>query len=69
MNPAEFTHSEDAAALRQMEAIPGFPQMVKKILAVGIEPMVYGINMASSIRLSEKQLPKLPPICEKEPTF
>lgn len=69
MNPTEFTHPEDAAALRQMEAIPGFPQMVKKVLAVGIEPMVYGINMASSIRLSEKQLPKiylhLPPICEK----
>ena len=77
MNPSEFIHPEDAAALRQMEAIPGFPQMVKKILSIGLEQMMYGINMASSIRLSEKQLPKiyrhLPPICDKlgipEPEF
>ena len=77
MKPTDFIHPEDEAALRQMEAIPGFPQMVKKILAIGIEQMSYGINMASSIRLSEKQLPELyhhlPPICEKmgipEPEF
>ena len=77
MKAPDFTHPEDAAALRQMEAIPGFQQLVKKILAVGIEQMSYGINMASSIRLSEKQLPDLyhhlPPICEKmdipEPEF
>lgn len=77
MNPSDFIHPEDAAALRQMEAIPGFPQLVKKILAVGMEEMCYGINMASTIRLSEKQLPKLyrhlPPICRKlgipEPEF
>ena len=77
MKPSDFIHPEDEAALRQMEAIPGFPQLVKKILAVGIEQMVYGVNMASSIRLSEKQLPDiyrhLPPMCEKlgipEPEF
>jgi len=77
MSPADFIHPEDAAALRQMEALPGFPQLVKKILALGIEQMQYGVNMASSIRLSEKQLPNvyrhLPPICEKlgipEPEF
>jgi len=77
MSSAEFIHPEDAAALRQMEAIPGFPQLVKKILALGIEQMQYGINMASSIRLSEKQLPELyrhlPPICARlgipEPEF
>ena len=77
MSPSDFIHPEDAAALRQMEAIPGFPQFVKKILALGIEPMAYGINMASSVRLSKKQLPDLychlPPICERlgipEPEF
>ena len=77
MSPVDFIHPEDAAALRQMEALPGFPQLVKKILALGIEQMQYGVNMASSIRLSEKQLPNvyrhLPPICEKlgipEPEF
>lgn len=77
MRSIDFIHPEDDAALRQMEAIPGFPQMVKKILAIGIEQMSYGLNMASAIRLSEKQLPELyhhlPPICEKmgipEPEF
>ncbi|MDE6125502.1 MAG: M48 family metallopeptidase, partial [Muribaculaceae bacterium] len=45
--------------------------------ALGFEKLQYGINMASSIRLSEKQLPDLyrhlPPICKKlgiaEPEF
>lgn len=77
MNYSDFVHPEDAAALRQMEAIPGFPQMVKKIMEVGIEQMLYGVNMASSIRLSEEQLPSLynhlPPICRQlgiaEPEF
>lgn len=74
---SEFIHPEDAAALRQMENIPGFPTLVKKILSLGYEQLQYGVNMASNIRLSETQLPKiyhhLPPICEKlgieEPEF
>lgn len=74
---SEFIHPEDAAALRQLENIPGFPALVKKILALGLEQMQYGVNMASAIRLSPTQLPELynhlPPICEKlgiaEPEF
>ena len=77
MKPSDFIHPEDAAALRQMESIPGFSALVKKVLAIGIETLQYGVNMASSIRLSEKQLPHiyrhLPPICERmgipEPEF
>lgn len=74
---SEFIHPEDAAALRQLESIPGFPAFVKKILSLGLEQMQYGVNMASAIRLSPTQLPEiynhLPPICEKlgidEPEF
>ena len=77
MKPSDFIHPEDAAALRQMEGIPGFATLVKKILAVGIENLQYGVNMASTIRLSERQLPKiyrhLPPNCQRlgipEPEF
>lgn len=77
MKPSDFIHPEDAAALRQMESIPGFAALVKKILSIGLESLQYGVNMASSIRLSEKQLPELyhhlPPICQKlgipEPEF
>lgn len=77
MKPSDFIHPEDAAALRQMESIPGFASLVKKVLAIGIENLQYGVNMASSIRLSERQLPHiyrhLPPICQRmgipEPEF
>lgn len=73
----DFIHPEDEAALRQMESIPGFPTLVKKVLAVGFEELEYGLNMATAIRLSPTQLPKiynhLPPICERlgipEPEF
>ena len=77
MNPSEFIHPEDAAALRQLEAMPGFTAVMKKFMSVGYETMQYGLNMAKSIRLSETQLPELyrhlPPICNKleieEPEF
>jgi len=77
IRPAEFIHPEDAAALRQLESIPGFPALVKKFYALGFEQLQYGMNMASSIRLSPRQLPHLyghlPPICRKfgidEPEF
>ena len=77
IKPAEFIHPEDAAALRQLESIPGFPTLVRKILSLGFEQLMYGMNMASAIRLSPTQLPDLynhlPPICEKlgieEPEF
>jgi len=77
IKPAEFIHPEDAAALRQLESIPGFPALVKKVMALGFEQLQYGMNMATAIRLSPTQLPKLynhlPPICERlgiaEPEF
>lgn len=77
INPSDFIHPEDAAALEQLENIPGFSTLVKKVLALGLEKLQYGINMASAIRLSPTQLPelynRLPPICEKlgieEPEF
>lgn len=77
IRPVEFIHPHDAAALRQLEGIPGFGALVKKIMQLGLEQMRYGVNMASNIRLSPTQLPKLynrlPRICQKlgieEPEF
>lgn len=77
ITPSEFIHPHDAAALRQLENIPGFPALVKKVMQIGLEQMRYGVNMASNIRLSPTQLPHLynhlPPICERlgivEPEF
>lgn len=69
VSPNEFIHPEDKIALENMEAIPGFSSLVKKFLEVGLETLYYGTNMASNIRLSATQLPRiynhLPPICEK----
>lgn len=68
MKPTDFIHPEDAAAIRQLENIPGFSTLLKKFYAIGLEKLQYGINMASNIRLSESQLPEiykhLPPICD-----
>lgn len=77
IRPEDYMHPEDAAALNELEGIPGFPTLVKKILSLGLEQLNYGINMASAIRLSSTQLPEiykhLPPICKKlgidEPEF
>lgn len=77
IKPSEFIHPEDAAALRQLESIPGFPAIAKKVLELGFEQLQYGLNMATAIRLSPTQLPKLynhlPPICKRlgiaEPEF
>lgn len=69
MSPSDFMHPEDAAALRQLESIPGFPSFIKSILSLGLETLQFGINTASAVRLSERQLPDLyrhlPPICQK----
>ncbi len=77
IRPVDYIHPEDEAALRNMEAIPGFSMAVKAFLKIGYEKMMHGTNMASSIRLSPTQLPDiyqyLPPICTKlsieEPEF
>lgn len=77
MKPSEFIHPEDAAALRQLESIPGFPTLVKKFYALGYEKLLHGMKMGSNIKLTEKQLPELyrllPPICRRlgiaEPDF
>ena len=73
----DFIHPADAKALNVLRNIPGFPALVKKVMELGLEQLKYGVNMASTIRLSPTQLPhlynRLPPICRKlgmkEPEF
>lgn len=77
IQPFDIMHPEDAEAMRQMKAIPGFEILTKKFLEIGAEQLQYGINVASNIKLSPSQLPeiynRLPPICKKlgieEPEF
>lgn len=64
-----FIHPEDEKALAAMKAVPGFDALVKKFMQVGYETLLHGVNMASKIRLSNSQLPKIynrvKRICEK----
>lgn len=58
IKPAEFVHPEDAAALRTLESIPGFPALVKKILSLGFEQLQYGLNMATVQGVTQEQMQK-----------
>lgn len=69
IKPAEFIHPEDASAMHNLNNIPGFVTLSKKVMEHGYENYRYGLHMASTIRLSTTQLPhlynKLPPLCRK----
>lgn len=77
MRYTEFIHPEDASALKTLQSIPVLSTVMKKVMDVGVEQLQTGLNMASKIKLSPSQLPKLyyvlPPICERleirEPDF
>ena len=55
----EFIHPEDEAARQQLEAIPGFPALVKAFMAIGIERMLHGVAMARKLHISPTQMPEL----------
>jgi Zn-dependent protease with chaperone function len=65
----DFVHPDDSAALRNMEAIPGFAVAMKTLLKYYHERLLHGMSLANSIRLSEKQLPdiyhRILPICKR----
>lgn len=77
MSMPDFIHPEDAAALKTLQAIPALSSVVKAFMNMGVEQMQTGINLATKVKLSPQQLPKLyhilPPICKKlgikEPDF
>lgn len=77
LEPREFIHPADKAALETLKAIPLFTPCLKAFLKVFTEEFFYGVNMAQKVRLSARQLPRiynlLPPICAElgieEPQF
>ena len=77
MKTIDFIHPEDAAALETLKKIPVLPAVIKAFMDLGAESLQTGLNMASKVRLSPRQLPELyhilPPICQRldieEPEF
>ena len=69
IEPGIYTHASDRAALQALQAIPGFTPLLKAFMNNWSERLFRIENMATNLRISEKQLPKyynmLPPICEK----
>ena len=64
-----FMHESDRIALKALKAIPGFTPLLKAFMSIWNERQYRIINLSSSIRLSEEQMPEiynlLPPICVK----
>ncbi len=69
INSKLYTHEADETALKALQAIPIFSQLLKSFMKVWSEKQFALQNMSSNLKLSEKQLPKyynmLPPICDK----
>lgn len=68
-DPERYIHDSDRAALKALQAIPGFSLLVKGFMSVWNEPQERILNMSTRIRLGENQMRQyydmLPPICEK----
>ena len=69
MNPSNFIHPDDAAALQALKNIPIFPTVMEKLFQYGLDEIRWSENVTTNLRLSERQLPeiyrRLPPICHK----
>ena len=52
MNYKEFIHPEDEAAMRNLEAVPGFDVVARFILEHFTEDLMHGLYMAQNVRLS-----------------
>lgn len=69
MNPSNFIHPDDAAALQALKNIPIFPTVMEKLFQYGLDEIRWSENVTTNLRLSERQLPeiyrRLPPKCHK----
>ena len=68
-DPERYTHKSDKAALKALQAIPGFSLLIKGFMNIWNERQGKILNMSTRIKLGENQMKKyydmLPPICEK----
>lgn len=58
MNYTDFAHPDDLTTLRQLENIPAFPVLMKKMMEYGGEMFQRIENLSYYIRLSERQMPE-----------
>lgn len=69
INPRDFVHEADEAALNTLKQIPGFTPLLKAFMKVFNERTYHILNMSSKVRITSTQFPHiyemLTPICEK----
>lgn len=69
MKVSDLIHPDDASALNNLKSIPALPTLIEKVMQYGYEEIQWSSNIASNVRLSEKQMPeiynRLVPICYK----
>ena len=59
LDPSEYEHPLDKAALEKLEAIPGVKSILKKLHEVWFEKISYIDNAGSSLVVTEENLPKI----------
>ena len=59
INPKAWEHPADRAALTALKQIPGVDEIVRKLIGVTTEKSIRLLVLASSVRVSSKQFPKL----------
>jgi hypothetical protein len=59
INKNVFLHESDKAALKALQAIPGFSSLMKAYLKAWNEKLFYIQNMSSNIHINDNQLKKI----------
>ncbi|MEM9536655.1 MAG: M48 family metallopeptidase, partial [Cyanobacteria bacterium P01_E01_bin.45] len=54
-----FRHPIDEQATRSLQVFPGLNLLIQNLVAPSVEQLLYVDNLASSIQVSERQLPNL----------
>lgn len=65
IDPAAFQHPLDRQASDKMKKVKGFDTFMSKFIEYGCERMMYVLNIASSVRVGPRQMPKLYDMLQK----
>jgi Zn-dependent protease with chaperone function len=55
----DFQHPWDASATEALKSVPGIDLVVTKVMEYGLERIFYLNNIASNVRVTERQFPRL----------
>jgi Zn-dependent protease with chaperone function len=59
ISPRAWQHPADAAALAALEKVPGLPELTKKLIGATTEKSLYLLHMASAVRVTADQFPRV----------